>query len=79
MRIVHMTFGLLVAVQLMLPAPVQAQQAINLSFGGFAVTGEDARVDGDVLFENRDILATHESYTRQKVASEPVRRIMKRL
>lgn len=57
MRIVHMTFGLLVAVQLMLPAPVQAQQAINLSFGGFAVTGEDARVDGDVLFENRDILA----------------------
>ncbi len=56
MRIVEMTFGVMVAGLLMLPAPVQAQQAINLSLGGFAVTGEDARVDGDVLFENRDIL-----------------------
>ncbi len=57
MRIVQNTFGVLVAALLMLPAPAHAQPAINLSFGGFAVTGEDARVDGDVLFENRDILA----------------------
>jgi Outer membrane protein beta-barrel domain len=57
MRIVHVTFGVLTGLALMLPAPARAQQAINLSFGGFAVTGEDARVDGDVLFENRDILA----------------------
>lgn len=39
------------------PAPARAQQAINLSFGGFVVTGEDARVDGDVLIANRDILS----------------------
>jgi Outer membrane protein beta-barrel domain len=57
MRIVHMTCGALMAGWLMLPAPAHAQQAISLSLGGFAVTGEDARVDGDVLFENRDILA----------------------
>ena len=57
MRIVHMTCGALLAGWLMLPAPAHAQQAISLSLGGFAVTGEDARVDGDVLFENRDILA----------------------
>lgn len=56
MRIVHMTCGALMAGWLMLPAPAHAQQAISLSLGGFAVTGEDARVDGDVLFENRDIL-----------------------
>lgn len=57
MRIVHMTCGVLMAGLLMLPTPAQAQQAISLSLGGFAVTGEDARVDGDVLFENRDILS----------------------
>jgi opacity protein-like surface antigen len=56
MRLVHMTCGVLVAAMLMTPAPARAQQAISLSLGGFAVTGEDARVDGDVLFENRDIL-----------------------
>lgn len=57
MRIGHVALGVLTGLALMLPAPARAQQAINLSFGGFAVTGEDARVDGDVLFENRDILA----------------------
>ena len=52
------TAWLLVAATLVLPAtPALAQQAINLSLGGFAVTGEDARVDGDVLVANRDILA----------------------
>jgi len=43
MRIVQNTFGVLVAALLMLPAPAHAQPAINLSFGGFAVTGEDER------------------------------------
>ncbi len=57
MRLVHMTWGVLMAAVLLAPAPARAQQAISLSLGGFAVTGEDARVDGDVLFENRDILA----------------------
>lgn len=57
MRLVHMTCGVLLAAVILAPAPARAQQAISLSFGGFAVTGEDARVDGDVLFENRDILA----------------------
>lgn len=56
MRLVHMTCGVLMAAVLLAPAPARAQQAISLSLGGFAVTGEDARVDGDVLFENRDIL-----------------------
>ncbi len=36
--------------------PVAAQQAINVSVGGFVVAGEDARVNGDVLVANRDIL-----------------------
>ncbi len=39
------------------PSPALAQQAITLSFGGFVVTGEDARVEGDVLVANRDILS----------------------
>ncbi len=39
------------------PAPARAQQAINLSFGGFVVTGEDARDEDDVLVANRDILS----------------------
>jgi hypothetical protein len=37
--------------------PALAQQAINISLGYFAVTGEDARTDGDVLVANREILA----------------------
>lgn len=39
------------------PSPVQAQQALNLSLGGFVVAGEDARREGDVLVANRDILS----------------------
>lgn len=57
MRTVHVIGSVLTAAVLMLPAPARAQQAINLSLGGFAVTGEDSRSDGDVLIENRDILA----------------------
>ena len=37
--------------------PAAAQQALNISLGYFAVTGEDARTDGDVLVANREILA----------------------
>jgi len=33
-----------------------AQQTLNLTFGGFAVRGEDARVQGDWLNENRTYL-----------------------
>ncbi|MGE0812058.1 MAG: hypothetical protein AB7O28_10355 [Vicinamibacterales bacterium] len=38
------------------PAPVLAQSAVAFTFGGFVPTGEDARVDGDVLIANREIL-----------------------
>jgi hypothetical protein len=49
---------MLVLAGLWIPAqPVMAQQAINFSLGYFAITGEDARADGDVLVENRDLLA----------------------
>lgn len=58
MPAVRHTAWLLVAATLVLPAtPALAQQAINISLGYFAVTGEDARTDGDVLVANREILA----------------------
>ena len=37
--------------------PADAQQTLNFSLGYFTVRGEDARVDGDVLNENRNFLA----------------------
>ena len=37
------------------PTAASAQQTLNLSAGYFAVRGEDARVDGDVLVENRNL------------------------
>lgn len=37
-------------------APAAAQQTLNVSLGYFAVRGEDARVEGDVLNENRNFL-----------------------
>jgi hypothetical protein len=58
MPAVRHTAWMLVAGALALPAqPALAQQAINFSLGYFAVTGEDARTDGDVLVANREILA----------------------
>jgi hypothetical protein len=42
-------FGLLIA------RPASAQQSLTFSAGYFTVRGEDARVDGDVLVENRGI------------------------
>lgn len=58
MRIVRLTPAVLATALVLAAAPAAtAQQAINLSLGGFAVTGADARADGDVLIENLDILA----------------------
>lgn len=57
MPAVRHTAWLLVAAALAVPAPVRAQQAINISVGYFAVNGEDARTAGDVLVANREILA----------------------
>lgn len=37
-------------------APAAAQQSLTLSLGGFVPKGEDSRVDGDVLLENRTLL-----------------------
>ena len=37
--------------------PAAAQQTLNLSLGYFTVRGEDARVERDVLNENRNVLA----------------------
>jgi len=37
--------------------PALAQQTLNFSLGYFTVRGEDARVEGDVLTENRSLLA----------------------
>jgi hypothetical protein len=37
--------------------PAAAQLTLNLSLGYFTVRGEDARVDNDVLNENRNFLA----------------------
>jgi hypothetical protein len=39
-----------------MPATVAAQQTLNFSLGGFAPRGFDARVSGDTLVENRDVL-----------------------
>ena len=32
-----------------------AQQSVNFSLGYFTIRGEDARVEGDVLVENREV------------------------
>jgi hypothetical protein len=57
MRVVRHTLFVIGWLVLAAPSPAWAQQAINLSFGGFVVAGEDARVDDDVLVANREILA----------------------
>lgn len=40
----------------LLPASAAAQQTLNFTVGGFAPRGFDARVAGDTLVENRDLL-----------------------
>jgi hypothetical protein len=37
--------------------PALAQQTVNFSLGYFSVRGEDARVEGDIITENRNLLA----------------------
>ena len=39
-----------------MPAAAAAQQTLNFSLGGFVPRGFDARVSGDTLVENRDLL-----------------------
>ncbi len=47
-----LTFGTLA----LSSTPARAQQSVTFNFGYFAVRGEDSRVAGDVLFENRNYL-----------------------
>lgn len=54
LRHARFVFGCLFVIA---PSAALAQQSLTLSFGGFVVAGEDARVDGDVLVANRDILS----------------------
>ena len=57
MRLPYQIGWALLAIGIGLPAPAQAQQALNLTVGYFTVTGEDGRVDGDVLVANRELLS----------------------
>ncbi len=41
---------------LLAPAPAAAQQTVNFTLGYFALRGEDARVDSDVISANRNFL-----------------------
>ena len=43
--------------------PAAAQQTLNFSLGYFTVRGEDARVEGDVLNENRELPRVRRSTT----------------
>ena len=53
-----MTLRIMVAAGVLLAAaaPAAAQQTLNISLGYFTVRGEDARVERDVLNENRNVL-----------------------
>lgn len=57
MRTVSATCTAFALAILVLPTAAHAQQGFSLSLGGFVLNGEDARVDGDVLLENRRILS----------------------
>jgi len=48
---------ILAAVVVAIAQPAAAQQTLNVSLGYFTVRGEDARVERDVLNENRNVLA----------------------
>lgn len=53
-----MAIALLAAAAVLASAwPASAQQTLNVSLGYFTVRGEDARVERDVLNENRNVLA----------------------
>lgn len=50
-----LTAATALAVSVLSTGTAAAQQTINFSVGAFALRGENARVDGDVLIANRDI------------------------
>jgi hypothetical protein len=57
MRLKLGVMGLTVAVATLVSAqPASAQQTLNFTLGYFTVRGEDARVENDVLNENRNFL-----------------------
>lgn len=49
------TAASMLTVSLLSAAPAFAQQSLTLSLGVFAIRGEDARVEGDALVENRNL------------------------
>jgi hypothetical protein len=49
------TVATVLTVSALSATPASAQQTFNFSLGYFAVRGEDARVDGDALVENRNL------------------------
>lgn len=49
------TVASVLAVSLLTAETVSAQQTLNFTLGYFAVRGEDARVEGDALVENRTL------------------------
>ncbi len=49
------TVASILTVSLLSAGTAFAQQTVNFSLGYFAVRGEDGRVEGDVLVENRDL------------------------
>jgi hypothetical protein len=56
MRFRHVwTMAFVLATGCLASTPAAAQPSLNLSAGYFAVRGEDARVDGDVFVENRNL------------------------
>jgi opacity protein-like surface antigen len=57
MRVLRHALFVFGSLFVMAPSAAFAQQSLTFSFGGFVVAGEDARVDGDVLVANRDILS----------------------
>jgi hypothetical protein len=57
MRVLRHALFVFGSLFMLAPSAAFAQQSLTLSFGGFAVAGEDARVEGDVLVANRDILS----------------------
>ena len=56
------------AVMLTTAGEAVAQQTLNFSLGYFAVRGEDARVDGDVVNANHTILAQGRSQLLPNIA-----------
>ena len=51
--------------------PVLAQQTVNFTLGYFTVRGEDARVEGDILNDNRNFLVfDHSDFNTASIGAE---------